>query len=158
VEMFEHMRNYQELLRRIAGWLRPDGTLFVHIFTHRRFAYLFEDHGPSDWMARHFFTGGQMPSDGLLQNFQDDLRLVEHWVLDGTHYQKTAAAWLSNLDRSRQDLAPILAATYGTEARRFLAYWRVFFLACEEVWGFRGGSEWLVSHYKFQKKMAPHAA
>ena len=152
VEMFEHMRNYEELMRRIARWLTPGGMLFVHIFSHARVPYLFEDKGPSDWMARHFFTGGQMPSDELLPRFQDDLKLVEHSVFDGTHYQKTAEAWLANMDRHEEAIRPIFAATYGAgQATRFFAYWRVFFMSCAEVWGYRGGSEWLVSHYRFQR-------
>ena len=152
VEMFEHMRNYQELMRRIARWLVPGGMLFVHVFSHARVPYLFEDKGPSDWMARHFFTGGQMPSDELLIHFQDDLTLVDHAVFDGTHYQKTAEAWLANMDRNESAIRPIFAATYGAaQVTRFFSYWRIFFLSCAEVWGYRRGSEWLVSHYRFQK-------
>jgi cyclopropane-fatty-acyl-phospholipid synthase len=138
VEMFEHTRNYQELFRRIATWLKPDGLLFVHIFCHRRIAYLFEDRGDSDWMARHFFSGGIMPSDNLFDRFQQDVRIVDRWQLDGTHYQKTSEAWLENLDAHRY------------EALKWLVRWRIFFMACAELWGYRGGSEWIVSHYLFQ--------
>jgi cyclopropane-fatty-acyl-phospholipid synthase len=141
VEMFEHMRNYQALLRRIAGWLAPGGALFVHVFAHRRHAYPFEDAGASDWMAREFFTGGLMPSVDLLREFQDDLAIMDEWWLDGSHYARTAEAWYGNLMAHRAEAAELLAGRARVER------WRVFFLACAELFGFRGGREWGVAHY-----------
>jgi cyclopropane-fatty-acyl-phospholipid synthase len=152
VEMFEHMRNYAVLLERVAGWMAPGATLFVHIFTHVLHAYPFEVRDEDDWMAQYFFTGGIMPSDNLLYSFQDHLRIRQHWAVDGRHYQLTAEAWLANMDRARDELWPVVAATYGeADARKWWVYWRVFFMACAELWGFNRGREWIVSHYLFEK-------
>jgi cyclopropane-fatty-acyl-phospholipid synthase len=151
VEMFEHMRNYARLLARIATWLTPEGKLFVHIFSHRRFAYPYETRGSSDWMAEHFFTGGMMPSDGLLYHFQDDLTIEGHWRVDGKHYQRTSDAWLANMDAHRDEIDRVLAGTYGPASARWRVRWRVFFMACAELFGYHDGDEWQVSHYRFHK-------
>jgi cyclopropane-fatty-acyl-phospholipid synthase len=153
IEMFEHMRNYQQLLARISSWTKRNGLLFVHIFSHHHLTYPFEIRDASDWMSQHFFTGGVMPSDSLLLYFQDDFRIRDHWVLDGSHYQKTARAWLRNQDLHRSEIMELFRGVYGeSEALKWWIRWRVFFMACEELWGYRRGTEWLVSHYLFENR------
>ncbi len=152
IEMFEHVRNYASLLERISGWLNADGLLFVHIFCHRHLMYPFEDEGDANWMARHFFTGGLMPARDTLLCFQDHLRLVQRWELSGNHYRKTARAWLDNLDAGREAVAAALARGESDFDPRAVQRWRMFFMACEVLFGFSNGNEWLVAHYLF----APH--
>jgi cyclopropane-fatty-acyl-phospholipid synthase len=152
VEMFEHMRNYQQLMHKIASVLKPGGKLFVHIFTHREYAYKFEVQDESDWMSKYFFTGGIMPSDDLLFYFADDFAVSKHWHVSGMHYSKTAEAWLENMNRHKAEIIPLFEKTYGKpNAAKWWMYWRVFYMACAELWKYNNGSEWLISHYVFTK-------
>jgi cyclopropane-fatty-acyl-phospholipid synthase len=153
--MFEHMRNYSALLERVASWLEPDGKLFVHIFCHGQHPYFFEDKGAGDWMARHFFTGGLMPSERLMEEFSGRLGLEKRWRVNGKHYQKTALSWLSNIDRERPRILAIFAETYGQAgAERWFHRWRMFFLACAELFGYGDGEEWFVSHSLWSPRSA----
>ena len=150
IEMFEHMRNYALLLNRIAGWLASDGKLFVHIFCHRHLLYPYETEGDGNWMGRYFFTSGLMPAADTLLFFQDDLRCERRWSVSGVNYEKTARAWLDNLDANESRVVQALEGTYGAaEVARWVQRWRMFFMACEELFAYRGGEEWLVCHYRF---------
>lgn len=152
IEMFEHMRNYGLLLRKIAGWLKPDGKLFVHIFAHPLLAYPFEDAGQSDWMTRHFFTGGIMPSEHLLAHFQDDLRIARQWWVDGRHYEKTANHWLAGMDARRTEILAVFRETYGAHAGIWFRRWRMFYMAVAEFFGYQEGGQWGVAHYLFEPR------
>lgn len=150
IEMFEHMNNWKELLRRVSGWLKPGGKVFLHVFSHRTVGYLYE----GTWAAERFFTAGVMPSHDLLLNFQDDLKVTSRWAVDGTHYSKTLAAWLVRLDGNRAEALQMLVDFYGdeTKAKISLANWRLFLLSTTEIWGARKGQEWMVSHYLFEPR------
>ncbi len=152
VEMFEHMRNWRALLTNVSRWLRDDGQLFIHIFTHRCYSYLYDVRDASDWMAEHFFSGGIMPSDDLLEEFADLFVIDQHWQVPGTHYANTAEAWLQNMDAHRAAIRPLFSRAYGDDdVRRWIVRWRVFFMACAELWAWDEGREWLVSHYRLRK-------
>ena len=153
VEMFEHMRNYDELMNRISTYLKLDGKLFIHIFSHNSLVYPFEDQGPGDWMAREFFSGGQMPSHRLLLYFQDKLNIEKVWRLNGSHYAKTSLAWLKNMDNNKKSILNIFSKVYGNNnAKIWWQRWRIFFMSCDELFGMDNGNEWGVSHYLFKKK------
>ncbi|WP_459557914.1 SAM-dependent methyltransferase [Lacunimicrobium album] len=154
VEMFEHLRNFELVLRKIAGWLKPSGQLFVHHFCHRTLAYPFEVEGSANWMGRYFFTGGIMPSADLLSTFNRDLVVSNRWDWSGKHYQRTSEAWLVQLDQNRPQAMEILKTAYGPhEAERWFHRWRMFFLAVAELFGFSSGKEWFVTH-----QLLKHAA
>ena len=155
VEMFEHMRNYTLLLKKVSSFLKPDGKLWIHIFTHKEFAYLFEVKDETDWMSKYFFTGGIMPSDDLMFYFNDDLVVEKHWHVNGINYAKTAEAWLANMDKHKAQIMPLFEETYGKDqAVKWWVYWRLFYLACAELWNYNQGNEWMVSHYLFHKTNA----
>jgi cyclopropane-fatty-acyl-phospholipid synthase len=150
VEMLEHMKNYQQLFQKISGWLHPEGLFFTHIFTHQQFAYHYQDTDGTDWLTRYFFTGGTMPSADLFHYFQADLCIEKQWVVNGTHYQKTANAWVDNMKANRDSIILILEKVYGTKnVTKWWVYWKVFFLACAELWGYQNGQQWTVNHYLF---------
>jgi len=152
IEMFEHMRNYGELFRRIDEWLLPDGHFFMHIFCHATTPYEYIDKGPTDWMSRHFFTGGIMPSADLPLRFAENLCIVDSWRWSGQHYAKTCNAWLENMDRNEAEILPVLARCYGKEnAALWRQRWRIFFMACGELFDYDQGHEWFVGHYLFKK-------
>lgn len=152
VEMFEHMRNYKMLMQLVAGLLKADGKLFVHIFTHKEYAYKFEVLDETDWMSKYFFTGGIMPSDDLLLYFNEHLSIEQHWHVSGLHYSKTSEAWLQNMDKHKAKIMPLFENTYGKDqAVKWWVYWRIFYMACAELWAYNGGEEWIVSHYLFKK-------
>jgi cyclopropane-fatty-acyl-phospholipid synthase len=151
--MFEHMRNYRKLYARVASWLKPEGKFFKHIFVHRNSPYAFEDRDASDWMSRYFFTGGMMPSDNLPLFFQDHLAIDKRWRWDGRHYQMTSNAWLERMDASKEALWPVFEHTYGKDfAPIWWRRWRMFYMACAELFGYDNGQQWWVSHYLFSKR------
>lgn len=152
IEMFEHMRNYELLLAKLSGWMRADAKLFVHIFAHPTMAYPYEVKDKSDWMTQHFFLGGIMPSEHLLAHFQDHLKIVDQWWVDGTHYQQTAEHWLQNMDAAKGPIMKAFHDTYGQDAERWFQRWRMFYMAVAEFFGYDHGSEWGVAHYLFEKR------
>ena len=151
LEMFEHMRNYRDLFERVHNWLVPGGRFFMHIFCHRLVPYEFVERDSSDWMSRYFFSGGIMPSDDLPLHFQDHLRLCRQWRWDGRHYETTLNSWLERMDERKQWVMPILLQTYGDDADLWWMRWRLFFMACAELFGFNDGQEWWVGHYLFER-------
>ena len=153
VEMFEHLRNWPQAFGRVARWLNADGRFFMHVFAHREAPYAFVERDASDWMSKHFFSGGMMPSDDLALHCQDDLRLLRRWRWDGTHYERTSEAWLRNMDDQRDTLMPLFEQTYGREeAGVWWMRWRLFFMSVAELFGYDDGQQWWVSHYLFQKR------
>ena len=153
VEMFEHVRNYQKLFEKIQSWLKVDGLLWCHIFCHRFLHYPFEIQSEYDWMSRYFFTGGLMPASSTFLHFQEHLELSKHWQWSGTHYEKTANAWLENMDRNAEQLKPLFEQVYMQDADAWWQRWRIFFMACAELFGFEQGQEWVVGHFLFKKKV-----
>lgn len=149
IEMFEHVRNYATLMRRIGDWLRPGGKLFVHLFAHRTLMYPFETDGADNWMGRHFFTGGMMPSTDTLLWFQQGMAVEQRWLLDGRHYQRSAERWLLRQDEQREAIMKVLQAAYGDTAGLWFQRWRMFWMACAELFGLADGQEWMVAHYRF---------
>ncbi|KAF9616998.1 hypothetical protein IFM89_033068 [Coptis chinensis] len=153
IEMFEHMKNYKELLKKVSKWMKQDSLLFVHHFCHKSFAYHFEDTNDDDWITRYFFTGGTMPSANLLLYFQEDVSVVNHWLVNGKHYAQTSEEWLKRMDLNLTSIKPIMEKTYGKDsAVKWTAYWRTFFISVAELFGYNNGEEWMVVLFLFKKK------
>jgi len=150
VEMFEHMSNWPALLARVRGWLKPEGRLFVHVFTHASTPYRFDVADPGDWVARHFFAGGVMPSHGLIGRFGDLFEVEADWRWNGLNYERTALDWLANYDRNAAEVMAVLRPVYGAEAKLWFRRWRLFFLATAGLFGHQGGTVWGVSHYRLR--------
>ncbi|XP_031487321.1 (S)-coclaurine N-methyltransferase-like [Nymphaea colorata] len=153
IEMFEHMKNYQELLKKISKWMNDESLLFIHYFCHKAFTYHFEDKNDDDWITRYFFTGGTMPSANLLLYFQDHVSIVNHWLVNGKHYAQTSEEWLKRMDANAAEIKPIMESTYGKDsATKWTVYWRTFFISVAELFGYNNGDEWMVAHFLFKKK------
>ena len=153
IEMFEHMKNYGLLLKKVSRWMKPDAKLFIHIFVHKLLAYHFEVRDASDWMTQYFFLGGTMPSENLLLNFQDDVKLETQWWVDGRHYEKTSNHWLAGMDAARDQILPLFRTAYGEQdAERWFNRWRMFYMAVAEFFGYAKGNEWGVAHYLFTRR------
>jgi len=153
VEMFEHMRNYELLLDKVSSFLKPNGTLFVHIFVHKEQPYLFEVKDETDWMSKYFFSGGMMPSDDIFYHFNKNFNVVKHVRHNGKNYGQTSRKWLENTDHNKEAIMKIFKTHYGeAEAKKWFEYWRIFFMSCEELFNYNNGEEWFVSHYLLQKK------
>ena len=152
VEMIEHMRNHKKLFQKIASWLKPDGLFFMHIFAHKTQPYLFEVQDEDDWMSQYFFSGGMMPSEDLPLFFQENLKIIDQWSWSGKQYEKTANAWLANIDSNEAKVMKILEKIYGkNHSKKWFQRWRIFFMSCAELWGYKNGNEWKVVHYLFKK-------
>ena len=162
VEMFEHMRDWRTLFGRVRGWIKPTGKMFIHIFTHRSLNYPFDVKDDTDWMSKYFFSGGMMPADDLMERLTEEkdvpFTVEDHTVVSGRHYSRTAKLWRENLEARRAEVMPVLTRTYGDQASAWFQRWRIFFLACEELFGYRGGSEWGVSHYRLAPSPIPQSA
>jgi cyclopropane-fatty-acyl-phospholipid synthase len=152
VEMIEHMRNHRQLFKKINTWLKPGGLFFMHIFVHKTQPYLFEVQDEDDWMSQYFFSGGMMPSEDLPLFFQEDLKIIDQWSWSGKQYEKTANAWLANIDSNKEKVMKTLEKIYGKDnSKKWFQRWRIFFMSCAELWGYRDGNEWKVVHYLFKK-------
>lgn len=153
IECFEHMKNYKRLLKHVSTWLKPDGLFFCHVFCHKTLAYHFEDNGDEDWMTRYFFSGGTMPSLDLFLYFQEDLAVDSVSYVNGMHYSRSLEMWLEKHDACKKQLAPMFKDVYGAESQKWFVYWRLFYLACSELFNYSKGEEWGLAHYTFRKRV-----
>ena len=151
IEMFEHVRNYKKLFKKIYNFLKKDGLLFIHIFSHKEIAYPFEAKDRSDWMSKYFFTGGTMPSSYLLTYFMHPFRVKDHWMVSGKQYYYTSCKWLDNMDKHRSEIIDLFKMVYGQDHKLWYQYWRIFFIAVAGLFGYGDGDQWLINHYLLEK-------
>ena len=152
IEMFEHTKNTKKLMNLINDWLNPNGLFFMHVFAHKENPYYFDRDQKNAWMAKYFFTGGMMPNHNLFKDLKSNLEYQKSWILSGEHYERTSNAWLDKMDQNKSKILSLFERSNGSSvAKRKFHFWRLFYIACAEIFGYDNGNEWVVSHHLFKK-------